>query len=303
MLVGPDGVNAWGWVGGGCAERHVCEESLFVISTGVPRILQVDLEEEVFGVGMPCGGSMEVFIDPVLPARRLCLADDHPLQVALAALAQRSDWQVEKTATDQAPQLDGVTLTDFPPPEAQKTEATAAAIHWLAQRLASERGRSGKSLRRVKNMANALLPPPPVGLGRPCLLLLGHHRVNEELAWLGTFLGWHVCLCAPPGAAASYPAEIERGHSRADLPHLNANTRAFVATQHRGDHTSLQRLLSAPLPYVGLMASARRTQLVLELADMPTAPAALHAPAGLDLGAITPFEIALSVMAEMLSLS
>jgi len=56
-----------GWVGGGCAESMTCSQALQCMETGQTAILDVDLNSEVLGAGMPCGGSMRVYVEPVLP--------------------------------------------------------------------------------------------------------------------------------------------------------------------------------------------------------------------------------------------
>jgi xanthine dehydrogenase accessory factor len=64
---GPDGRTIAGWVGGGCAESAVAHAAIACLETGIPEIVDVDLDDEVFGAGMPCGGSMRVYIEPVVP--------------------------------------------------------------------------------------------------------------------------------------------------------------------------------------------------------------------------------------------
>lgn len=56
-----------GWVGGGCAESTVADAALECLRTGEPEIIALDLNDEVLGTGMPCGGAMKVYIEPVLP--------------------------------------------------------------------------------------------------------------------------------------------------------------------------------------------------------------------------------------------
>jgi xanthine dehydrogenase accessory factor len=76
-----------------------------------------------------------------------------------------------------------------------------------------------------------------------------------------------------------------------------------IATQHKGDHESLKQALSSPAGYIALIASRKRARLVLDhLREAGFDKAALErvmAPAGLDLGARTPEEIALCVIGEM----
>lgn len=56
-----------GWVGGGCAEATVAHAAVECLSSGDSQIVALDLNEEVLGVGMPCGGTMRVFLEPFLP--------------------------------------------------------------------------------------------------------------------------------------------------------------------------------------------------------------------------------------------
>ncbi len=59
-IIDAHGRTVFGWVGGGCAESRVCEEAQLAMQDGLPRVIELDLDDEVLGVGMPCGGSMEV---------------------------------------------------------------------------------------------------------------------------------------------------------------------------------------------------------------------------------------------------
>ena len=59
-----------GWVGGGCAQSTVCHAALEALREGEPRIVDLDLDDEV-GTGMPCGGAMRVYVEPVLPTPNL----------------------------------------------------------------------------------------------------------------------------------------------------------------------------------------------------------------------------------------
>jgi len=56
-----------GWVGGGCAESTTCEAGLNAMATGETAVIDIDLDDEVLGAGMPCGGRMRVYVEPMLP--------------------------------------------------------------------------------------------------------------------------------------------------------------------------------------------------------------------------------------------
>jgi len=55
-----------GWVGGGCAESATCSQALECMKNGETAILDIDLDDEMLGAGMPCGGHMRIYVEPVL---------------------------------------------------------------------------------------------------------------------------------------------------------------------------------------------------------------------------------------------
>jgi xanthine dehydrogenase accessory factor len=63
-LIAKDGTVLAGWVGGGCAEAAVCEAGLECLRDGTPKVIELDMNDEVLGTGMPCGGSMRVYVEP-----------------------------------------------------------------------------------------------------------------------------------------------------------------------------------------------------------------------------------------------
>jgi xanthine dehydrogenase accessory factor len=83
-----------GWIGGGCVENMVRQEAMESIADGKPRIVTVDLTDEVFGVGMPCGGMMRVYIEPVLPPPQLVIAGHGRIAEALAVFGQMTGFSV-----------------------------------------------------------------------------------------------------------------------------------------------------------------------------------------------------------------
>lgn len=67
IVIDQDGKIVTGWVGGGCAESTTCSAAVGSIASGRTAVIDIDLNDEVLGAGMPCGGHMRVFIEPVLP--------------------------------------------------------------------------------------------------------------------------------------------------------------------------------------------------------------------------------------------
>lgn len=60
-----------GWVGGGCAESTVCHSAIAYPKSGESAIVDIDLTSEALGAGMPCGGDMRVYVEPVRPHPQL----------------------------------------------------------------------------------------------------------------------------------------------------------------------------------------------------------------------------------------
>lgn len=196
-----------GWVGGGCAESTVAHAAVEACATGVPQLVEVDLDSEVLGAGMPCGGRMRVYVEPVLP--------------------------------------------------------------------------------------------------RPALWILGHGRVAECLCHFGALLGFAAIVDDTMAVAERFPEACRIITDDPDYAAVAPAARDFavVATQHRGDHESLGRLLSSEVGHIALIASRKRAGLVLaylrKVGFDRQALDRIQAPAGLALGARTPEEIALSVIAEI----
>jgi xanthine dehydrogenase accessory factor len=140
-------------------------------------------------------------------------------------------------------------------------------------------------------------------LQRPELLVCGATPVAIALADLGRRLGFLVAVAAPADEHRKF-ARIDMAIPGYHLSLLPAGERYIVvATQGRGDETALAAALAAPARHVAFVGSRRkaaalRRSLAARGAD-PARLAALHSPAGLDIGAVTPEEIALSILAEV----
>ena len=72
-LIDASGNVIAGWIGGGCAQAMVSKTAIDTIKSGEPCMMDIDLTDEIFGAGMPCGGSMRVYVEPVLPKPQLWL--------------------------------------------------------------------------------------------------------------------------------------------------------------------------------------------------------------------------------------
>lgn len=93
-LIDASGRVVLGWIGGGCAQSMVSEAALHSLASGESRVIDIDLNDEVFGAGMPCGGAMRVYVEPVLPKPVLWLMGHGLIVESLAGFAQRLGFEV-----------------------------------------------------------------------------------------------------------------------------------------------------------------------------------------------------------------
>lgn len=272
MLISAEGKNLWGWVGGGCAESFTISQALEALGEGSTRVITADLDDEVFGLGMPCGGSMEIFVEPRLPPEELRFVRGSS---GLRALAERFGFSVR---IDR--ELD--------------EQSFAECVRELAAAIARARG-------KVPSFTSPVGPAAPPSE----LLILGHSRITEELATLGALLGWSTRVYGLNAAPENYPKAVRVERALPDYEGLSVKKDSFVAvaSHHKGDHHYIASALASGAAWVGMVASKKRAGLVLEHLRATGHSAAeltrVRSPAGVDLGARNPAEIALSIAAEL----
>jgi xanthine dehydrogenase accessory factor len=142
-------------------------------------------------------------------------------------------------------------------------------------------------------------------LPRPQVVICGSSPVAVAVAGLARRTGFAVTVCAPAAEQAAF-GEADRRIEGFALPVDEAGARyVVISTQGRGDEAALLAALAVDLDYVAFVGSRRKAEtLKATLARRGVAAerlAKLKAPAGLDLGAITPDEIAISIVAEIVA--
>lgn len=142
---------------------------------------------------------------------------------------------------------------------------------------------------------------------KPELLIAGHGRIAETLAAFAHTLGFRIAVNDPGAEPAAFPQAERVIAEDFDLNQtpVGPNTYVVIATQHKNDHRWLQKALEGEAAYVALVASQHRAKLVLDFLAAEGTPAdklaKIYAPAGFDLGAATPEEIALSIMSQIVA--
>jgi xanthine dehydrogenase accessory factor len=187
------------------------------------------------------------------------------------------------------------------------------------------RGEALRSIRAEKPLLVTLnMQDEVLGVGMPCggmmdvyiepvvpkpeLLVAGHGRIAETLAAMASCMGFSVTVHDPSADREVFPTADRVITQDFDLSETKIDSRTFVviATLHKNDHLWIEKALKSQAGYIALIASPHRTSLVLDYLRLEgVAPEELDrvwAPAGLDLGAITPEEIALSIISQIVLL-
>lgn len=140
-------------------------------------------------------------------------------------------------------------------------------------------------------------------LPRPLLILCGATPVAIAIADLAPRVGLQVAVCAPSAQHALFPAGTQLRDGFASAADSPAGGYVIVATQGSGDDAALRAALQSPARYVAFVGSRAKVAALKERLAEEGIPAErladLHGPAGLAIGAVTPEEIALSVLADV----
>jgi xanthine dehydrogenase accessory factor len=145
-------------------------------------------------------------------------------------------------------------------------------------------------------------------LPKPHVLIMGRSPVGQTLARLAKVINYTVSVAAPEANQQTYP-EVDRVQAPLDLKDLKVNPLTFivVATQGECDEEALENALRTDATYVAFVASKVKAAKVLEyLGERGVSAERLkqvRAPAGMDIGACSPEEIAVSILAQIVQLS
>ncbi|MCQ1952134.1 XdhC family protein [Arthrobacter sp. zg-Y238] len=317
MLVSGTGVIS-GSLSGGCVEAAVAAAAEEVLADGRPRFESFSYSDtDAFAVGLSCGGTMDVFISPVFPGT---VPSVPPPGEPCALLRRIDDGAASVPLLIQDPAAAtpaGLLSAHGPVLAALLGVDPARAAARLAPLLAA--GRTGVVELRESGgpeCGSAVLFLES-RLAPARLVLIGANDFSAALARQGRMLGYHVTIC-DARAAFTNPSRFPDAHEvhvqwpdsylrgEAAAGRLDARTVVCVLSHDaKFDVPVLAEALRRELAFVGAMGS-RRTHDA-RLAALHTAGltgpevAKLHSPIGLDIGAATPEETAVSVFAEIVA--
>jgi xanthine dehydrogenase accessory factor len=315
MLVGPGG-EAVGSVSGGCVEGAVYELSQSVIESGDPVLERYGVsDDEAFAVGLTCGGILDVYVEKVnqqtFPELGEIAADieaGNPVALATVIEHPDSEWLGRRIVV----RPDAVSGSLGSPRATDAVTDDALGLLAAGHNATLTYGPDGE--RRGEGMRVFVWAFAPA----PRMLVFGAIDFAAAVARVGEFLGYHVTVCdARPVFATntrfphadevvvSWPHKYLKAESEAGR--IDRRTVICVLTHDpKFDVPVLELALKLPeVAYVGAMGSRRthedRLERLREAGLSADELARLSSPIGLDLGARTPEETAVSIAAEIIA--
>lgn len=271
-----------GSVSGGCVEGAVISEALDALADRKSRVLTFGVSDETaFAAGLACGGTIRVLVEPVgegaeaLPEAMLSkLVEARAAPRALAVVTTSATWDRRLATPGQDPATDARFKSDR---SGMEEDGRFIAIH-----------------------------NPPLRL-----IVVGAVHIAQPLLQIARSCGFAPTLIDPRGAFGSesrFPGEtILDDWPDEALANLNPDARTAIVTlthDPKLDDPAIRTALASPAFYLGCLGStrthAKRVDRLTAEGFTEGQIAKIHAPVGLDIGAKTPAEIAVSVMAQII---
>jgi xanthine dehydrogenase accessory factor len=310
MLVLDDGV----WVGGisgGCLEGDALKRARLAIAKSESSLVTYDTTEDdayQIGVGLGCNGIIDVLFTPLqfqnknnpLEVLKSCVAANRQTHILITITGLVGEWEnvkagdvIQYTDTESLSFLDNIGL------EAQLHEKIIGQIE------------SGKSMPQHIELAGGRILSVFIEILFPeiHLVLMGHQYDIYPLARLTKEVGWRVTMVSNPlkvNSKFSDTVDAIFGYDQLNEILIDKYT-AIVLMSHdyKTDKINLPKALKTGAFYVGMLGPRVRSEKIFhELVEegfslTDECIERIYAPAGLDIGAISPEEIALSIIAEI----
>jgi len=313
MLVRDDGTCV-GLVSGGCLEADLAERAREVLLSGESRTVVYDHrspDDLVWGLGLGCSGEVRVLLErlePERPMRHLeflqsCL--DRRARCAVA-VAFAVDGRLPVRLGDRWLVDAAGALVDARDPSETTTWVLEEARTTLAERrsrVRSQRSQAGRLDVLFEHVAPSI-----------ALVVFGAGSDAVPLVRLAAALGWDVTVTDPRPALARpdrFPEArrvelLDLDRIEECVPLIDERTPCVVLTHNFvHDRRILEHLVGSRAPYVGLLGPRKRAENLLRAIGVPGGEVReahggrIHGPAGVDIGAETSEEIALSIVAEV----
>jgi len=308
MLV-DDRTNIEGSVTGGCVEGALVEEAQRILDGGEPRLVTYGVsDEEAADVGLMCGGTVRVFVheqddDAVGPLGAVAGARASEEPVALATMIEGGS-----AGAKMAVLADGVVGS---------LRGTDLLDHSVAR---DARGQLDEGISRIRRygaggelMGSELVVYIQAFASWPRMVIFGAIDFSAEMAKVASEIGYRVTICDARAPFVSSPRFSRAAEVVVDWPdryldgqELGPRDVVLVFTHDaKFDEPALMGALATGAGYVGALGSrqtqARRVERLRAAGLDDEAIARIHAPCGLDIGARTPPETVVSILAEVIA--
>lgn len=306
MLVKEGGDVSVGSVGGGCMEGDVLLHASRLYGGGRAEILSFELTEDNVEHGLVCGGSLDVLIEPIVQS-------DAPLFRQLKTICDRGDDAVliTRLRSDGIVQEKRVNVVS-PTHDLGKAESPTVDSHSATLESSIVRSHHRQQTIRIKVEDDELILEPIAGT--PQLIIFGGGHVSKYLSRTASMAGFRVTIVDDrekysnprrfPEAAYTHVLPLEDAVRQVNI---SASTYVVIVTRGHGyDETILEQILTTDAKYIGMIGSRRKILTAYEhLLQRGTTMEQLHrvhAPVGIEIGAVTAEEIAVSIVAELIHL-
>lgn len=271
-----------GSVSGGCVESAVVAEAFEALDTGTPRLLEYGVsDDDAFAVGLACGGTIRILVEPIGVGNG---PDTDLLGQLVAARSARQPVVLATNVEDWSRRIVGTSGDTL-------AEEARAAL------------RSDRSAFAGPWFLSAHNPPLR-------MIIVGAVHIAQPLAVMAREAGYDPYLVDPReafGAEHRFPEfEISNDWPDDAVREIGIDTRtALVTLSHdpKIDDPALLAGLASEAFYIGALGStrthAKRVERFQAAGQKEAAIARIHAPVGADIGAKSPAEIAVSIMAEV----
>ncbi|HTY58870.1 MAG TPA: XdhC family protein [Bacteroidota bacterium] len=300
MLVSDSGERLAGTIGGGCSEGDVIGAARGVAGSGKSAVLTFTLDEDHLESGMLCGGTLEVFLEP-LTSRELGLMESlrerrEAGQDSIRALLVAGDGRVIErflVPPDDPAQIIG----RFPSDRDVLVSALGSVV------------RGGNAAQVPLGEGRLMLEFVP---GAPALFIFGGGHVSRDVSKIASVAGFTVTVIDDrpefanparfPEAARTIAADFIATFGEITI--RSSSSIVIVTRGHKADEMVLERAVATPAGYIGMIGSRKKVAATFErLVARGVAPDLLrrvHTPIGLSIGAVSPGEIAVSIVAELI---
>ena len=315
MLVKNDCSTMVGTVGGGCMEADVFEHAKIIYPKRIAKIVSYRLTEDGIEQGLICGGTLTILIEPVTRDStplfdRLSRLRDEGEDCVLATMLSENGSSVEKAIVGHP---DSQTPAD--------DTGSSVSIEELKRKMAGTGINVEELVRKVYNRGETeyvktgygefILEPMP---GKPSLVIFGGGHVSKYVSRTATMAGFGVTVVDDREMFANAKRFPEAENTVAvayehalDRVTIKPSTYIVIVTRgHRYDEIVLEQAVKTPARYIGMIGSKRKVfttyQHLVERGTPVESLKKVYAPMGLDIGAVTAEEIAVSIVSELIKI-